>query len=82
MCSLLGVIASGCWIYQHVRQARQMALCTNLWSSAQEGDNNSVIQFLKEGADPNCQDGEPLRRANTAGHQDTANILKRAGAKE
>ena len=75
VCSLAG------FGYVKLHQARQDALCMNLWSSAQSGENSAVQQFIDEGADPNCDNGEPLRRANLGGHQDIVILLKCNGAK-
>jgi hypothetical protein len=57
---------------------RQEALCDDLWSCAEDGENNCVVEKLKEGADPGCSNGEPTRRAKQGGHNDTVEILNRA----
>jgi hypothetical protein len=78
---LLAIIAVGWRLYRLNQELNQEALCDGLWSSAESGENASVIDFLKRGADPNCENGEPLRRALLGEHPDTADILRKAGAR-
>ena len=75
------VCSLGGFAYMKLHYARHDALCSNLWSSAQSGENSAVQLYIDEGADPNCANGEPLRRAKLAEHQDTIMLLKRNGAK-
>jgi hypothetical protein len=43
--------------------AKQSASCDCLWSSAESGEVRPVLEKLEEGIDPNCERGEPLKRA-------------------
>lgn len=77
------VVFSLIWIlYSFVERQHQAAMCMSLWSCAENGENECVRQNLEAGADPNCQNGEPMRRAKQFGHRDTVAILRRAGARE
>ncbi len=79
---LLVIIVPALYVGYQYHLGLQMAQCDSLWSSALSGENAGVEQSLHEGVDPNCEEGQPLKSALEGGHQDTAQILRKAGAKD
>src|SRR5579864_2446558 len=80
--SLVVAIAVGWRIHRMFQEVHQKVACISLSSSAEEGQNSEVIECLKQGTDPNCENGQLLREALKGGHQDTAELLRKAGARE
>jgi hypothetical protein len=69
------------FLWYQIDMSQQSAACSCLWSSAESGDMLTVRQKLEEGTDPNCQDGEPLKRALQSKHRGIAFILRSYGAR-
>lgn len=80
VCIALAAVLGG--VTRELLKVQENARCSDLWSSAGEGQNAQVELLLKEGIDPNCMHGEALKHARLKGHDDTVAILKRYGAKE